>query len=62
MTFTTQYNSKSIYLVSAIVAVEQLEVSIAVTTNALGEDIINAFGSKEEIRILKEIYTMVGGN
>lgn len=59
MEFRTYYNSKSIYLVSAIVTVEHLDVDIEVKTNALSDDIIHAFGSKEDIKTLKDIYEMV---
>jgi len=62
MVFKTYYNSKSIYLVDAIIACEHLDVSRRVFDNALGDTMIEVVGSKEEMKIFKEIYAMVGGN
>ena len=62
MKFSTCFSSKSIDLVSAIISKEDLDVILTVGVNALGDTVIEAEGSKEDISILKEIYQMVGGN
>lgn len=62
MKFIVPYNSKTAWLVSAIIKTEDLDLSEAILGTALGDTVIEVRGSIEEIRIFKEIYTMVGGN
>lgn len=58
-TFRTYYNSKSVKLVNAIIANECLEITWKRIEDAIGDTIIEATGSANDIAILKEIYEMV---
>lgn len=62
MIFKTYYNSKSAYLVHAIIETEDLDLCWAVVETALGDTVIEVSGSEENVRIFREIYEMVGGN
>jgi hypothetical protein len=62
MTFTTHFTSVSEMLAKAIIETEDLDLECKEVDNALGDTILEFSGSKEEVRIFKEIYTMVGGN
>lgn len=60
--FIVLYNSKTEWLVNAIIKTEDLDLSWSTHENALGDTVIEVRGRKEEIRTFKEIFTMVGGN
>ena len=59
MTFRTYYNSRSIRLVKTIIKNEDLHVILNVFTDALGDDIIEVKGKREDIKTLKAIYETV---
>lgn len=59
MTFKTYYNSKSVELVRTIATTEDLQISYKLTSDALGDAVLEVTGNKEDIRILKEIYNTV---
>ena len=62
MTFRTEFTSAREMLAKAIIETEDLDLECKEVDNALGDTMLEVIGSKEEIRIFKEIYTMVGGN
>lgn len=62
MIFTTYFTSASEMLARAIIETEDLDLECKEVDNALGDTMLEVIGSKKEIRIFKEIYTMVGGN
>lgn len=59
--FIVLHNSKNAWLVHAIIETEDLNLSWSTHENALGDTVIEVYGSKEEVRIFKEIFAMVGG-
>lgn len=59
MTFRTYFNSRSMRTVSNIIKAEDLHVSVRTFVDALGDDIIEVKGQREEIKVLKQIFTMV---
>ena len=61
MKFTTHFSSASEMLARAIIETEDLDLKCKEVDNALGDTMLEVSGSKKEVRIFKEIYTMVGG-
>ena len=59
MIFRIYYTSTTVMLVNAIIESEDLDLVWEKVNNALGDTMIEVIGSKEEIRIFKEIYEMV---
>lgn len=57
--FRTYYNSKATYLFNAIIRTEDLDVTWAKVETTLGDTMIEAYGSPEDIEVLKEVYNMV---
>lgn len=62
MTFRTEFTSAREMLAEAIIETEDLDLKCKEVDNALGDTMLEVSGSKQEVRIFKEIYTMVGGN
>lgn len=62
MTFRTHFTSASEMLARAIIETEDLDLKCREVDDALGDTMLEVSGSKNEIRIFKEIFTMVGGN
>lgn len=62
MTFRTEFTSAREMLAKAIIETEDLDLECKEVDNALGDTMLEVSGSKQEVRIFKEIYTMVGGN
>ena len=58
-TFTTYKNTKAAKLIAQIIATEDLEVKVFFKTNAIGDDVIEVKGTKEDIDTLAEIFEMV---
>lgn len=61
MTFRTYFTSASEMLARAIIETEDLDLECKEVDDALGDTMLEVNGSKEEVRIFKEIFTMVGG-
>lgn len=59
MTFRTYFNSKSAKLVDSIIKTEDLHVSWETVVDALGDTMIEARGAKDDVQILRDIFTMV---
>ena len=59
MVFRTYYNSRSISIIKKIVKAEDLDVAIRIFDDAIGDTIIEANGSKEEIAILKDVFKII---
>lgn len=57
--FRTEVSSKAIKTIKAIIKSEDLNVEISIKDNALGDTMIEAKGSSNEIRILRSVYNMV---
>lgn len=55
-------NSKTVEVVMSIVRSEDLDVSLSFETNAIGDTVIVASGSRDDVSLLCEIYDMVGRN
>ena len=59
MTFRTYRNSRSETIIGEIIKNENLDVNLETCVDALGDDIIEAHGDREDIEILKQVYNMV---
>ena len=59
MTFRTYLTSRAMRNVKNIIKTEDLNVSVNTKTNALGDDVIEVTGSKEEILVLREVFNMI---
>ena len=59
MKFRTNYNSKSAALVASIIENEDLAVSVNTTVDALGDTVIVASGSREDVLVLRSVFEMV---
>lgn len=56
--FKIALNSRSMKLVQSIIKAEDLEVSVTIQEDALGDTNIKVRGAGEEIDVLKSIYKM----
>lgn len=58
MTFRTHFTSTRELLAKAIIETEDLDLECKEVDNALGDTMLEVSGSKEEVRIFKEIFEM----
>lgn len=59
MTFRTYLTSRAMRDVKSIIKAQDLNVSVNTKTNAIGDDVIEVTGSKEEILVLREVFNMI---
>ena len=59
MTFRTYFNSIAKRTIKDIIRTEDLNATITVKDNAVGDTIIEVAGPKEDIRVLADIFQMV---
>ena len=57
--FRTYYNSRSIKLLPTIIRSKELDVTWKAEVDALGDSVIVATGSREDIQTLREIFECV---
>ena len=54
------YNeARAIDLMKKIIKTEQLTVSVKYMTTALGDDVVDIYGEKEEVKDFEQIFEMV---